>query len=307
MRRRGVRVHHDRVDLLFDVAAEPRAGRPPLRVETAGRGLLLIRQGDEPVILGCVDDGGYGVDYVRTGRYRSPVAPLRAAHAAGFAADGGETRWARWAHHFRSELSGSAYGPLHAGRWLLSSRVPRLRTLWRWELYAADEDYFYYEGDWPVLPLRTPSGPADGRVKAYRKQARDGSLPPVLLWWVSGLCGYVVLDGHDRLAAALAEDREPPWLELTRVDTDQAAAVTHELVDRYLEQEAVIRRHPGTGRALTVLGRQFGADLGRAEHAEARTRAWPLPGGTAAWTRLAKARTPHWLASTAVSAALRQR
>jgi hypothetical protein len=292
MRRRGVPVHDGRVDLLFDVAPQPRTGRPPLRIEVAGGRFLLIRQGDEPVLLGRVDDGTYGVDYVRTGRYRSPVPPIRAAHAAGAAVYRGEAWWARWAHHFRSELSASKYGPLHAGRWLLSSRVPRLRTLWRWELYAADADYFYYEGDWPVLPLRTPAAPGDGRVKAYRKQARDGSLAPVLLWWISGLCGYVVLDGHDRLAAALAEEREPPWLELTRVDTDEAAGRTRELVDRYLEQEAVIRRHPGTGRALTVLGQQFGADLHKAEHAEARTRAWFLPGGTDAWTRLASRHAP---------------
>ncbi|MEU4626692.1 hypothetical protein AB0G04_42760 [Actinoplanes sp. NPDC023801] len=278
------------MDLMFD-AGSP-AGRPALRMEVAGRGLLLIRQGDEPVVLGRVDDGCYGVDYVRTGRYRSPVPPLRAAHAAGVAGGGDETWWARWAHHFRSELSDSAYGPLHAGRWLLSSRVPRLRTVWRWELFAADEDYFYYEGDWPVLPLRTPSGASDGRVKAYRKQVRDGTLPPVLLWWVSGLCGYVVLDGHDRLAAALAEHREPPWLELTRLDADKAAATTSELVDRFLEHDEVIRRHPGTERALTVLGRQFGSDLRAAEHTEARTRAWPLPGGTTAWARLAERHAP---------------
>ncbi|MGB8939405.1 MAG: hypothetical protein WCD21_04060 [Streptomyces sp.] len=36
----------------------------------------------------------------------------------------------------------------------------------------------------------------DPRVKAYRKQARDGTLPPVLLWWVSGLDCHLVLDGH---------------------------------------------------------------------------------------------------------------
>lgn len=251
----------------------------------------MIRQGDEPVLLGRVDDGHYGVDYVRTGRYRSPIPPMRAAHAAGLAAD-----WARWAHHFRSELSDSAYGPLHAGRWLLSARVPRLRGF-RWELYAADEGYADYEGDWPVLPLRTPAGPGDGRVKAYRKQARDGSLPPVLVWWVSCLCGYVVLDGHDRLAAALAEDREPPWLELTRVDPVNAATVTRMVVDRYLEREAIIRRSPGTAPALTLLGQRFGADLREAEQYEARTRAWPLAGGTAAWTRTAEECAPGWLAS----------
>ncbi|GGN96817.1 hypothetical protein GCM10010112_88440 [Actinoplanes lobatus] len=283
------------MDLPFDVVPAP--GRPPLRFEVAGSRLLAIRQGDDPVVLGRIDDGHYGVDYVRTGRYRSPVPPLRAAHAAGLAADGGETWWARWAHHFRSELSDSAYGPLHAGRWLLSSRVPRLRRGWRWELYAADEGYVDYEGDRPLLPLRTPVGPGDGRVKAYRKQARDGSLPPVLIWWVSCLCGYVVLDGHDRLAAALAEDREPPWLELTRVDPIKAAAVTRMVVDRYLEREAIIRRSPGTAPALTVLGQRFGADLREAEHDEARTRAWPLAGGTVAWTRAAEECAPGWLTS----------
>ncbi|MBO3737955.1 hypothetical protein [Actinoplanes flavus] len=170
------------MDLLFDVAPAP-GRRPPLRFEVTGGRMLMIRQGDEPVLLGRVDDGHYGVDYARTGRYRSPVPPLRAAHAAAVAVDGGATWWARWAHHFRSELSDSGSGPLHEGRWVLTSRVPRLRT--RWQLCSADQGYVDYEGDWPVLPLRTPAGPSDGRVKAYRKQARDGSLPPVLLWWAS--------------------------------------------------------------------------------------------------------------------------
>ncbi|MBO3737956.1 hypothetical protein [Actinoplanes flavus] len=106
----------------------------------------------------------------------------------------------------------------------------------------------------------------------------------------------MVLDGHDRLAAALAEGREPPWLELNRVDPAEAAVVTRLVVDRYLELEEIIRRHPGTAAALTILRQRFGTDLREAEHAEARTRAWPLAGGTAAWTRAAEEWAPGRLA-----------
>ena len=58
-------------------------------------------------------------------------------------------------------------------------------------------------GSGEIIPLREPS-PADAaRVKAWRKHARENTLPPVLLWWVTGLEAYVILDGHDRRPAQL--------------------------------------------------------------------------------------------------------
>lgn len=60
-------------------------------------------------------------------------------------------------------------------------------------------------GSGAVLPLRDPSEPDAARVKSWCKHARDGTLPPVVLWWVSALDMYVLLDGHDRLQAANAE------------------------------------------------------------------------------------------------------
>ena len=48
------------------------------------------------------------------------------------------------------------------------------------------------------------------RVKAYRKQVREGMLRRVLLCWVSGLGCHLILDGHARLASAIAESVEPP-------------------------------------------------------------------------------------------------
>jgi hypothetical protein len=50
-----------------------------------------------------------------------------------------------------------------------------------------------------VFALREASPSSASRVKSWRKHARDGTLPPALLAWISALDGYVVLDGHDRL------------------------------------------------------------------------------------------------------------
>ncbi|MEU0633529.1 hypothetical protein [Streptomyces sp. NPDC005989] len=45
----------------------------------------------------------------------------------------------------------------------------------------------WFTGSWGVMPLRQMPPPDHARVKAYRKQAREGILPPALLWWFSGL------------------------------------------------------------------------------------------------------------------------
>ncbi|GIJ79218.1 hypothetical protein SAMN05443287_102510 [Micromonospora phaseoli] len=55
-----------------------------------------------------------------------------------------------------------------------------------------------------------------------------------MLWWISGLDCYVVLDGHDRLVAAVAEAQEPPLLALSTVAGDRVAADTEVAVDRHL-------------------------------------------------------------------------
>ena len=60
-------------------------------------------------------------------------------------------------------------------------------------------DWFADNGAWQILPLRPLDSSDAGRVKSYRKQVDEGILAPVLLWWISGLDCYVVLDGHDRL------------------------------------------------------------------------------------------------------------
>ena len=50
-----------------------------------------------------------------------------------------------------------------------------------------------------------PVDPVAGRLKWWRKTAREGCLPPILLWFVASLDSYVVIDGHYRLQAAIDE------------------------------------------------------------------------------------------------------
>ncbi|MDG4865966.1 hypothetical protein P8605_48225, partial [Streptomyces sp. T-3] len=227
--------------LLLEVAGRP---RPALCLYAADGGRLLLDQQGAPLLLAEVQPYLYGVDFWRADTYRPPVPPLRADRARAYAAAG--DRSTRWAHHFAAALAEGPGGPLHDGRWILTPRTPLLRQWNRYESSAAahwgdllveghpggEIDWFVHSGSWEILPLRAMPGPDDARVKAYRKQARDGSLPPVLLWWVSGLDCHLLLDGHARLAAAIAADTEPELMVLHRaapqdeVDAGTEAAAT---------------------------------------------------------------------------------
>ncbi|HLL67549.1 MAG TPA: hypothetical protein VK453_17825 [Micromonosporaceae bacterium] len=294
------------------VLAVQRPGCPALRVEVAGRGSLVLRQNDTVVLMAEVDSDRYGVEYTLTGQFCSPIPPIRAAYAASLGTeDQRGVRRARWAHHFVAALTSSTAGPLHTGRWVLSVEATHLRPAVRastpaerWEELLLPDgpgyiDWFVDNGAWQILPLRPLADPDTGRVKAFRKQAREGILPPVLLWWISGLDCYVLLDGHDRLVAALAEKVEPPVLCLSSVNTEQAARDTDAAVRRYARTAELLEGHvtagvPGATAARTAVNRRLAEHLTTIETAYGATRAWPLRGGTARWNALATAHVPAW-------------
>lgn len=151
-----------------------------------------------------------------------------------------------------------------------------------------------------MLPLRQLSGSGTARVKAYRRQYREGVLPPVLLWWVSGLDTFLVLDGHDRLVAALAEAGRPHVLALARERPDQwATRYAQPLISHHAEQVTGLERaHAECAPLIETLTRAADRRLGRQLHelttAPAPTWSWPLPGGPAAWDALARQHAPGW-------------
>jgi hypothetical protein len=86
-----------------------------------------------------------------------------------------------------------------------------------------------------VLALRSASAPDAARVKSWRKQAAAGALPPILLWWVSALDRYVIVDGHDRLKAALLEGVKPQAVALYAVHQRTYPDVAEGALERYAE------------------------------------------------------------------------
>ncbi|MFD5104364.1 hypothetical protein [Streptomyces cinereoruber] len=268
----------------------------------AAEGRLLLVQGERPVLLAAVDDDHCGVEFRRTGAYRSVVPSVRAVAARETAG------WPdRWAHRFAEHLAEAADGPLHGGRWLLARESPLLRrnheglplsAHWGGTVVEGHPDgyvdWFVHNGSRGILPLRAMPDRGDARVKAYRKQARDGTLPPVLLWWIGGLDCHVVLDGHARLAAAVAESVAPPLLHLHRTAPgDEVAAGTERAVAEYeaeLVRYAGLRdRHgPVVPDGAVIAGASLARRLEGLRTGVRPTWAWPLPGGRDAWERVAR-------------------
>jgi hypothetical protein len=137
-------------------------------------------------------------------------------------------------------------------------------------------------GGGDVFALRNPSRDDAGRVKAWRKIAREGVLPPLLLFFVSGMDSWLLLDGHDRLRAALLEGVSLSLLLLSTIrrrewpdDPDERA--THR---RAIEQKL---RYPLTPAQLDAVNQRLIWTYREPAVVLCRTRAWPIPEGRGAW------------------------
>jgi hypothetical protein len=96
-------------------------------------------------------------------------------------------------------------------------------------------------------------------VKAYRRRAREGTLAPVLLWFVTPLDGWLILDGHDRASPRRRRARTPSaWCSIEPSTTMSGA---------WPKASAPFSRTCPAKRPAPV--------------------AWPRPGGPAAWDDLA--------------------
>lgn len=265
--------------LVLDVRGRP--GPPPLRfVRARDGGAPTLHQGDRPLTRarrhgeGCCRE----LRLRRLPGYRSPLPPPSAASMRTPAAD--------WRHRCARRLEETPYGPLHDGRWSLTARRSFTPGVWTVDFVRDWPDTvleLLCGGGWHgVLPLRPLSRPDAPRVKAYRKHARDGTLAPVLLWWVSFLDGWLILDGHDRAVAALAEGGEPACVVLARLPEETewrrtADAVTEgheELVSRLPARPD----GPGGARRHAALERGYADALAALPYEEAPTPLWPPAG-----------------------------
>jgi hypothetical protein len=180
------------------------------------------------------------------------------------AAPGTMAWWRYWSLWFVEAMVASGRSPLRPGLWWIApvlcrdvaslavlDRVRRRATLTaRWDAahttienalgpaWTEDrwDEWWYNGGSGGLLPLRRASPRDSGRLKSWRKRAREGTLPPVLVHFIGALDMFVLLDGHDRYAAAVAEGVPVPWLHVAgltltpvRLDLVKQAAIVREV------------------------------------------------------------------------------
>ena len=95
--------------------------------------------------------------------------------------------------------------------------------------FDALDNNFYTQAE-RFIALKTHHA-EDGRLKYWRKRARQNQLPPVLVYELTALSSrWLILDGHLRLAAALAEGQLPPLIviQATTARHSRQTAAEHE-------------------------------------------------------------------------------
>ncbi len=103
----------------------------------------------------------------------------------------------------------------------------------------------------------------------------------MLLLYVSLFQGYLLLDGHDRLVAALAEGAMPdcialvPIRRMQRAADPQARQAVWDEAHKILQRDASPETVEGVNQALTASFRN--------DEFLIRSRLWPLPGGVETW------------------------
>jgi hypothetical protein len=298
--------------LRLDVPFEGRwRQRPSLHFEAAPRFRLRLVSGGQPLLWSRIDSYWDTCAFLR-GTPHAPwgLPPLRASEVRAVPHEpGSDAWWNAWAWNTGRALVEAPETVLHAGSWSLrplrvipsgsAVRHPVSPMEWTFGQPVASAHsldavrafpHFWMERWWQeepaqkpgaVLPLRAPSDAEDGRVKSWRKLARDRTLPPALLLYVDILEKWLVLDGHDRIHAALLEGVEPPLLglwpfierrpeerqvardgALFAADFQLRATATPEVIDRVNRMLVRSFAPPSPG---TV------------------TRAWPMAGGLDAW------------------------
>jgi hypothetical protein len=288
------------------VISADKSVRPGLAVQVCS----LADPGDRPSEYGCVrlatargarlwarvdrEHHGYGLLRASGAEALNILPPLAFSRVAAMAARAGSSSPARvWARTFAEMLCVSPASPLEGGRWFLSAggaeeedTIPHL-TPERTETIAnqpplMDVSWDFGKDVHPIA-LRDPSPADSGRVTAWRKHARAGTLPPVLLYWVSGLCAYVVLDGHDRLLAASLEGVNVSALRLERLSPESGAPAP-EARDAALKQ-AGMRSDSSAPHGALSPGRHNALVLDAVMPREipGYTRAYRLPGGLPRW------------------------
>jgi hypothetical protein len=252
--------------------AADRNAAPTIVTEIASPSKLRISQHGSPLLWAAGNPQSWGLCALLKGPL-DVVAPIQAGECRRVrSAHLDDARWwTAWGFRFAEALSHA--GPIHSGSWWLEraeivspdSWVPEFqRGGLSYSLIEADVDQMAGSGvveiEWGVsgtnayLPLRGLNENDEGRLKAFRKLAVEGVLPPVVVWWHSGLQCSVVLDGHVRYEAFRSAGLPVRALLLSSVRPHRNAEVAEQhRTERAAQYDRHITDPVAKNRALTNL------------------------------------------------------
>lgn len=229
----------------------PASGKPNLCLLSGNNCRMQLVLGDQTLLWGTMSRCLYGVWLVRNHLPeqlpQTLVGPIDSPQVEQQARLDPALRLKAWSRFFVEQLMQHQPDFFYPGYWLVRALRPASQKPLRPLLEGIDVWYFkggedaqshmpqwaiygrnildnqepgparwveLGEGGGAVVGLHAVD-PHSGRLKWWRKKAREGSLPPILLWYVTGLSCYLILDGHYRLQAAIDENLPPEFLVLS--------------------------------------------------------------------------------------------
>lgn len=299
-----------------------RRPRPSWRLEAAPPCLRLVREG-RPLLWARIAPYYQGVQWLLGSEEESsPLPPLQAREVDSVHEVPLSEPWFEdWARSFARALDASPLSPLHEGTWHLKrvfpfshfdeerrgppAEHPRERV---YGVTTYPRQRFAVHVHWgsgytnQLTGLKHPSRLSPSRLKVWRKRAREGTLPPVLILNVSPLDGFVVLDGHHRWMAALEEQRPVPLLALWSVRPDHRYVSASPEAQRRVER--IYHQHSEDGGATRPESERKSPRPISVERLNelaldawndrpdvySYTRGWPIPGGRQTWSQEVRAR-----------------
>ena len=255
----------------------PSFRRPPLHLLTGHNGRMKLMLNDLPLFWATSEWGYDGAWVIRNGVTKDMnlalIPPIRSADVERYAPLTPVERIKAWSRYFVSRVSESSSTFMSPGSWLAQGMLPdAIKSRGdaepgpaAWQFSSGKNDYFQYpesslsgdeivEGTQPQSIKWLDPGnlislhevdPLSARLKWWRKKAREGISPPILLWNISGLLSYLVVDGHYRLRAAMDENIQPTFVIISNMAAQEFCySPEHQQhrVERLLIQRA---RNPG--------------------------------------------------------------
>ncbi|MBL3655878.1 hypothetical protein [Fulvivirga sediminis] len=185
-----------------------------------------------PVLWGTLGKQYWGVwVLINPVRWESTDMPVAPINSATIEKSRNEDYYRFWSRFFAKQLGNKKAPYLSKGLWTITigssykSRSLNTSVI----IYDIDNAYSSENPRWigwegesgNIIALKNEPYTESGRVKWYRKLIRENCCPPVLVWYLTCLSAYIIIDGHDRLKAFQSESSPTKFLVLSSIREEQ--------------------------------------------------------------------------------------